>query len=107
MLTYGNRRTGNPAPAPKSHPPLSHMAYQVYFANLADEIQALTFMLLRIKSDAGQLEPGEQELLDKLRGPLDQLPPPELMQRDSHPMPRRGGSRRRYSNGRSHNNNYA
>jgi hypothetical protein len=81
------------------------MAYQVYFANLTDEIQAMTFMLLRVKSEAGELEPGEQELLEKMQENLDQLPPPELVQH-SHPSEHRGPPRRRFSNGRSHSTNH-
>ncbi len=46
------------------------MAYQVFFADLAEENRALILTLLRLKDEAGTLEPAEAELLLKLRGPV-------------------------------------
>ena len=44
------------------------MAYQVYFANLTEENKALTLALLRLKEEAGGIEPDEAKLLEALRG---------------------------------------
>ena len=83
------------------------MSYQVYFGDLTEENQALVLTLLRLKDEAGQLEPEESELLVTLRGTAEPAPypPPES------PTPaRRGrqtarrGTTRRNGTGRSSSN---
>ena len=87
------------------------MSYQVYFADLTEENQALVLALLRLKEESGKLEPGEEELLAKLRAEaallpqaaFTDLPPPA-------PAPQRQGGRRSYprrgsGNGRGHQGN--
>ena len=85
------------------------MAYQVYFADLTEENKALTLTLLRLKEESGKLEPGEQELLAKMREEAALLPqsdfaeaPPPLPQRQTG---RRSFSRRGAGNGRGHQGN--
>ena len=90
------------------------MSYQIYFADLAEEIKALVFTLLRLKSEAGTLDSKETDLLVELRGSA--APPflpggvevtesqPRLTDRESSSFggrPRRNSSstRRRPSNG--------
>ena len=51
------------------------MAYQIYFADLTEENQALVLTLLRLKEESGRLEPaGEDELLTKMREEAALLP---------------------------------
>ena len=64
------------------------MAYQVYFADLAEENQALILTLLKLKEEAGELEPDEAELLYKLRGSSTPTPYPPL---EDPPRQRPGG----------------
>ena len=45
------------------------MSYQVYFASLNEENEAYLLALLRLKDEAGTLEPAETELLLRMRGP--------------------------------------
>ena len=85
------------------------MAYQVYFADLTEENKALTLTLLRLKEESGKLEPGEQELLAKMREEAALLPqsafadvPPPTPQRQPG---RRSFSRRGAGNGRGHQGN--
>ena len=80
------------------------MAYQIYFADLTEENRALVLTLLRLKEESGRLEPGEEELLAKMREEAALLPqsafpevPPPLPQRQGA---RQSSSRRRYGNGR-------
>ena len=88
------------------------MSYQVYFADLDEENQALVLALLRLKEESGKLEPGEEELLAKLRAEaallpqaaFAELPPPAPVQQQQQ---RQGGGRRSYprrgsGNGRGH-----
>jgi hypothetical protein len=44
------------------------MAYTIYITNIEQELQALTLALLRIKEDKSALEPGEAEILARIRG---------------------------------------
>ena len=86
------------------------MAYQVYFADLTEENKALTLTLLRLKEESGKLEPGEQELLAKMReeaallpqSPFSEVPPAPSPQRQ---VGRRSFSRRGAGNGRGHQGN--
>ncbi|MCH7481394.1 MAG: hypothetical protein IIC31_00960 [Chloroflexi bacterium] len=91
------------------------MSYQVYFADLDEENQALVLALLRLKEESGKLEPGEEELLAKLRAEaallpqaaFAELPPPAPVQQQQQ---RQGGGRRSYprrgsGNGRGHQGN--
>ncbi len=64
------------------------MAYQVYFGDLAEENQALVLTLLKLKEEAGELEPDEAELLYKLRGSSTPTPYPPL---EDPPRQRPGG----------------
>ncbi len=64
------------------------MAYQVYFGDLAEENQALALTLLKLKEEAGELEPDEAELLYKLRGSSTPTPYPPL---EDPPRQRPGG----------------
>ena len=69
------------------------MAYQVYFADLAEENKALTLTLLRLKEEAGTIENNEAKLLEELRG--SPTPWPQTIVEE--PTPRsygRGGIRR-------------
>ena len=50
------------------------MAYQIYFADLTEENRALVLTLLRLKEESGRLEPGEEELLAKMREEAALLP---------------------------------
>lgn len=63
------------------------MSYQVYFADLSEENRALMLALLRLKEEAGTLEPGETDALFKLRGG----PPPERLPDVDEPPPGRPG----------------
>ncbi len=56
------------------------MSYQVYFADLAEENQGLTMALLRLKEEAGTIEPDEAKLLEELRG--SPVPWPQSYQED-------------------------
>ena len=83
------------------------MSYQVYFADLSEENRGLTMTLLRIKEEAGEIEPDEAKLLEELRG--SPTPWPAI---PDEPQPRqhfnrsggggRRGPRRGPSNGRSY-----
>lgn len=44
------------------------MAYTIYITNMEEELQALTLALLRIKEDKKALEPGEADVLARIRG---------------------------------------
>ena len=85
------------------------MSYQVYFADLTEENRSLQLTLLRLKEEAGRLEPGEEEFLAKLRAesaPKREVEPQyeREREREREPVPglRRGGSgRRRFSDGRN------
>ena len=83
------------------------MSYQVYFADLSEENKALTMTLLRLKEEAGTIEPDESKLLEKLRG----SPTPWPQTVVDEPSPRfygrgggRRGPRRGPGNGRSFRN---
>ncbi len=82
------------------------MAYQVYFANLSEENKGLSLTLLRLKEEAGEIEPDEAKLLEELRG--SPTPWPAI---SDEPAPRqhfnragnnRRGPRRGPSNGRAY-----
>lgn len=86
------------------------MAYQVYFADLTEENQSLVITLLRLKEESGKLEPGEEELLAKLREEAAALPESAFADAPPPPMPQRQGQRRSFSrrgsgNGRGHQTN--
>jgi uncharacterized membrane protein YgcG len=74
------------------------MAYQVYFAELAEENKALMLTILKLKEESDALEPGEAELLYTLRGSSTPTPlPPEAQpsrQRTGGGANRRGSGRR-------------
>lgn len=83
------------------------MSYQVYFADLSEENNALTMTLLRLKEEAGTIEEDESKLLEKLRG----SPTPWPQTVVDEPSPRfygrgggRRGPRRGPGNGRSFRN---
>ena len=86
------------------------MAYQVYFADLTEENRALILTLLRLKEESGRLEPGEEQLLAKMReeaallpqSAFPDAPPPPTQQRQGQ---RRSFSRRGSGNGRGHQGN--
>jgi len=95
---------------------MDNMAYQVYFADLTEENRGLLLAVLKLKEEAGTLEPGEAPLLYGIRGSETPTPlPPE----EQSPRPRQnnggGGGRRGPSrrgprnqsnnNGGSNNNN--
>ncbi len=85
------------------------MAYQVYFADLTEENKALTLTLLRLKEESGKLEPGEEELLAKMREEAALLPQSAFPDVPA-PMPQRQAGRRSFSrrgsgNGRGHQGN--
>ncbi len=80
------------------------MSYQVYFGDLTEENQALVLTLLKLKEEAGQLEPGEAELLFSMRGTSAPSSYPPLEDPDYRPTRQSGGRRsprRGGSNGRS------
>ena len=54
------------------------MVYQIYFADLTEENRALVLTLLRLKEESGRLEPGEEELLAKMREEAALLPQSEF-----------------------------
>ena len=80
------------------------MAYQIYFADLTEENQALVLTLRRLKEESGRLEPGEEELLAKMREEAALLPQSAFPELAPPLPPRQGGqqssSRRGYGNGR-------
>ena len=79
------------------------MAYQIYFADLTEENRALVLTLLRLKEESGKLEPGEEELLAKMREEAALLPQSEFSE-VREPFTQRQGrpsiSRRGSGNGR-------
>ena len=84
------------------------MSYQVYFADLTEENKALTLTLLRLKEEAGTIEPDEAKLLEELRGSPTPWPQTIVDEPTQRPFRapgnnngRRGGSRRGGNNGRS------
>ena len=86
------------------------MAYQVYFADLTEENRSLVLTLLRLKEESGKLEPGEEELLAKLREEAAALPQSVFPETLPTPVPQRQGQRRSFSrrgsgNGRGHQGN--
>ncbi len=85
------------------------MAYQVYFADLTEENKALVLTLLRLKEESGRLEPGEEELLAKLREEAALLPQSAFAEVPAPPPQRQGGRRsfprRGSGNGRGHQGN--
>ena len=86
------------------------MAYQVYFADLTEENRALVLTLLRLKEESGKLEPGEEELLAKLRAEAALLPQSEFAEAPPPQTPQRQGQRRSFprrgsGNGRGHQGN--
>ena len=82
------------------------MAYQVYFADLENENRALTMALLRIKEEAGTIEPDEAKLLEELRGSPTPWPTTYVEEQQS-PRPYGRGARRnpRGRGGRNFRNN--
>ncbi len=81
------------------------MAYQVYFADLSEENQALTMALLRVKEEAGAIEPDEAKLLEELRG--SPTPWPQTYTEEPAGRPYGRGNRRgaRRGNSRGYRNN--
>jgi len=73
------------------------MAYQIYFADLSEENKSLTLTLLRLKAEAGTIEPNEEELLLTLKGPAMPFPVQDLA-----PIPKRLPSRRRPPGNNNH-----
>lgn len=73
------------------------MAYQVYFTDFTEENKSLIITILRLKEEAGTLEPAEKSMLEDARGSLPPLP-------DLGPQPRRGSGRRRLRNDHSNRN---
>lgn len=73
------------------------MGYQVYFADMAEENSSLILTLLRLKEEAGRIEPSEKELLMRLRGPIPagnfQYQEPQEYDEPQHQAPRRGRGR--------------
>ena len=73
------------------------MAYQVFFADMTEENKSLVLTLLRLKEEAGQIEPSEIELLAQLRGPIPagsfQYQEPQEYQEPQQQSPRRGRGR--------------
>ena len=71
------------------------MSYDVYFGTLVEENRSLLLTLLRLKEEAGRLEPEERELLARVRGqepaespaepPPGRVPPPEGQQPTEEP----------------------
>lgn len=87
-----------------SHSEKEPMAYQVYFADLTEENQALTMALLRVKEEAETIEPDEAKLLEELRG----SPTPWPQTYTEEPQNRQFGRGRRgnrRNNGRGFRNN--
>lgn len=81
------------------------MAYQVYFANLAEENKALSLALLRLKEEAGGIEPNEAKLLEELRGsptPWPQAPDEPPMRHYGRNNRNNRSPRRGPQNGRAH-----
>ena len=73
------------------------MAYQVYFGDLAEENRGLLLAVLKLKEEAGTLEPDEAQVLYAIRGSdtPPPLPPEEQPQRHrQNNSGRRGSSRR-------------
>ena len=87
------------------------MAYQVYFADLTEENKALILTLLRLKEESGRLEPGEEELLAKMREEAALVPQSPFTEPESRaPFPQRQAGRRPFArrgagNGRGHQGN--
>ena len=82
------------------------MPHQIYFADLTEENQALVLTVLRLKEESGRLEPGEEELLAKMREDAALLPQSEFSEMHA-PFPQRQGGRPSFSrrgdgNGRGH-----
>jgi hypothetical protein len=85
------------------------MAYQVYFADLTEENRGLLLAVLKLKEEAGTLEPGEAERLYEIRGSETPtpLPPEEQPQRPRQNNGGGGGRRgpsRRGPRNQSNNN---
>ncbi len=85
------------------------MSYQVYFADLSEENRGLTMTLLRLKEEAGEIEPDEAKILEELRGsptPWPAIPdepqPRQHFNRSGGGGGGRRGPRRGPSNGRSY-----
>ena len=79
------------------------MAYQIYFADLTEENRALVLTLLRLKEESERLEPGEEELLAKVREEAAQLPQSkfsEVSEPSTQRQQRPSFSRRGSGNGR-------
>ena len=73
------------------------MAYQVYFADLTEENEGLLLAVLKLKEEAGTLEPDEAQLLYGIRGSETPtpLPPEEQPQRQRQNSGGGGGGGRR------------
>ena len=77
------------------------MSYQVYFADLKEENQSLILAILRLKEEAGSLEPGEAEMLVGLRGADYRSDGIEETVQAASELRRATYRRRRTTNGRS------
>lgn len=73
------------------------MSYQVYFTDFTEENNSLIIAILRLKEEAGKLEPEEMEMLTSVRGNLPPMPEPQQIRRAS-------AGRRRPRNGHSGRN---
>jgi hypothetical protein len=73
------------------------MSYQVYFTDFTEENNSLVMAILRLKEEAGKLEPDEREMLNNVRGSLPPMPEPRQARRAT-------GGRRRSRNGHSDQN---
>jgi hypothetical protein len=74
------------------------MSYQVYFTDFTEENNSLIIAILRLKEEAGKLEPEELEMLTSVRGNLPPMPEPQQLRRAS------AGGRRRTRGGPSERN---
>ena len=70
------------------------MAYQVYFGDLTEENQGLLLAVLKLKEDAGTLEPDEAQVLYAIRGSDTPTPLPPEEQPQRHRQNSSGGGRR-------------
>lgn len=70
------------------------MAYQVYFGDLTEENQGLLLAVLKLKEEAGTLEPDEAQVLYAIRGSDTPTPLPPEEQPQRHRQNSNGGGRR-------------
>ncbi|MDA1215356.1 MAG: hypothetical protein O2812_00590 [Chloroflexi bacterium] len=80
------------------------MSYQVYFTDFTEENNSLIIAILRLKEEAGKLEPEEIEMLTSVRGNLPPMPEPQQLRRASAWGRRRPHSGSSERNGHSERN---